>query len=45
MNPYLEQPEDRSDFQNQLVAAIARTLVPKLVAKREQDARTTRVLV
>ena len=33
MNPYLEQPEYRSDFQNQFVAGIARTLVPKLVTK------------
>lgn len=33
MNPYLEQPEYWSDFHNQLVAAIARFLVPKLVPK------------
>jgi hypothetical protein len=33
MNPYLEQPEYWSDFQNPLVAAIARTLVAKLVPK------------
>ncbi|MCU0541493.1 MAG: DUF4058 family protein [Oscillatoriaceae cyanobacterium Prado104] len=33
MNPYLEQPEYWSDFHNQLVAAIARSLVPKLVPK------------
>jgi hypothetical protein len=33
MNPYLEQPEHWSDFRNQLVAAIARSLVPKLVPK------------
>ena len=33
MNPYLEQPEYWSDFHNQLVAAIARYLVPRLVPK------------
>jgi hypothetical protein len=33
MNPYLEQAEYWSDFHNQLVAAIARTLVPSLVPK------------
>lgn len=33
MNPYLEQPEYWSDFHNQLVAAIARSLVPRLVPK------------
>ncbi|MEM9009110.1 MAG: DUF4058 family protein [Cyanobacteria bacterium P01_F01_bin.86] len=33
MNPYLEQPDYWSDFHNQLVAAIARSLVPKLLPK------------
>ena len=33
MNPYLEQPDDWSDFHNQLVAAIARNLVPQLLPK------------
>jgi len=33
MNPYLEQPDFWSDFHNQLVAAIARRLVPKLLPK------------
>ncbi len=33
MNPYLEQPEYWSDFHNQLVAAIARNLVPSLAPK------------
>ncbi|WP_324236249.1 DUF4058 family protein [Okeania sp.] len=33
MNPYLEQPEYWSDFHNQLVAAIARNLVPPLAPK------------
>lgn len=33
MNPYLEQPDFWSDFHNQLVAAIARRLVPQLLPK------------
>jgi hypothetical protein len=33
MNPYLEQPDFWSDFHNQLVAALARDLVPKLLPK------------
>ena len=33
MNPYLEQPEYWSDFHNQLVAALARALIPKLLPK------------
>lgn len=33
MNPYLEQPDYWSDFHNQLVAAIARYLVPQLLPK------------
>ncbi|ASC69747.1 hypothetical protein XM38_006760 [Halomicronema hongdechloris C2206] len=33
MNPYLEQPDYWSDFHNQLVAAIARRLVPQLLPK------------
>lgn len=33
MNPYLEQPDYWSDFHNQLVAAIARSLVPLLLPK------------
>ena len=33
MNPYLEQPEYWSDFHNQLVAAIARNLIPSLAPK------------
>ncbi len=33
MNPYLEQPEFWSDFHNQLVAALARSLVPLLIPK------------
>lgn len=33
MNPYLERAEYWSDFHNQLVAAIARSLVPSLVPK------------
>ncbi|MBE7385678.1 MAG: DUF4058 family protein [Leptolyngbya sp. SIO1E4] len=33
MNPYLEQPDYWSDFHNQLVAAIARSLVPQLLPK------------
>jgi len=30
-NPYLEQPDYRSDFQNQLVAEIARSLIPQVL--------------
>jgi hypothetical protein len=33
MNPYLEQPDYWSDFHNQLVTAISRSLVPKLLPK------------
>jgi hypothetical protein len=33
MNPYLEQPDFWSDFHNQLVAALARALVPRLLPK------------
>lgn len=33
MNPYLEQPEFWSDFHNQLVAALARSLVPLLIPR------------
>ncbi len=33
MNPYIEQPEFWSDFHNQLVAALARALIPKLLPK------------
>lgn len=33
MNPYLEQPDFWSDFHNQLVAALARALVPMLLPK------------
>ena len=33
MNPYLEQAEYWSDFHNQLIAAIARSLIPSLVPK------------
>ncbi|WP_081748034.1 DUF4058 family protein [Leptolyngbya sp. PCC 6406] len=33
MNPYLDQPDYWSDFHNQLVAAIARSLVPVLLPK------------
>jgi Protein of unknown function (DUF4058) len=33
MNPYLEQPEFWSDFHNQLVTALARSLVPLLIPK------------
>ncbi len=33
INPYLEQPEFWSDFHNQLVAAIARILIPQLLPK------------
>lgn len=33
MNPYLEQPDFWSDFHNQLVAALARALVPELLPK------------
>lgn len=31
MNPYLEQPDYWSDFHNQLIAAIARALIPQLL--------------
>lgn len=33
MNPYLEQPDFWSDFHNQLVASLARVLVPELLPK------------
>ncbi|MFB2923292.1 DUF4058 family protein [Aerosakkonema funiforme] len=33
MNPYLEGPEYWSDFHNQLVAALARGLIPQLIPK------------
>lgn len=33
MNPYLEQPEFWSDFHNQLIAALARALIPQLLPK------------
>lgn len=33
MNPYLEQPEFWSDFHNQLIAAMAKALIPKLLPK------------
>ncbi|MDB9528015.1 DUF4058 family protein [Oscillatoria sp. CS-180] len=33
MNPYLEQSDYWSDFHNQLIAAIARTLIPQLLPK------------
>jgi hypothetical protein len=33
MNPYLEQPEFWADFHNQLIAALARALVPQLLPK------------
>ena len=33
MNPYLEQSDYWLDFHNQLVAAIARSLVPQLLPK------------
>jgi len=33
MNPYLEQPEFWSDFHNQIIASLARELIPKLLPK------------
>jgi hypothetical protein len=33
MNPYLEQPEFWSDFHNQLIATLARVLIPVLLPK------------
>lgn len=33
MNPYLEQPEFWSDFHNQLIAALAKALIPQLLPK------------
>jgi len=33
MNPYLEQADYWSDFHNQLIASLARTLIPKLLPK------------
>jgi hypothetical protein len=33
MNPYLEQPEFWSDFHNQLIASLARVLIPTLLPK------------